>query len=493
MNGISNSIFNNPPVRKPVGITAHQGQSATTTKSAPLRATPAQDLVHFEGRNRKKPDNTKTPVETSSEESEWSGDESSSSSSETLSEKSSSQPSQKETPSPKNTGSRYPLRKRPKTDDGKPADNNKKDGPNLAPWPPRRNAVSGESSGGRPPQGDPKDELGLKLLLALLSGGQIVAEGDSDSESDSDEDDKKAEFKVISHKKSPFGPNAEKLGFKRIAGMEPLKADLNRLLVDQLKHPQLYKDYGLENSSSGVLLYGPPGNGKTFFAKALAEEAEANFLELHPSTIASPFIHQTSKLIGNAFNAAAEAAKKSKKPTVLLIDEVDAVAPQRGGEVTSNHNNEEVAEFLNQLNECSGKNVFVVATTNLPEKLDPALIRSGRMNAKIYVGAPDDKSREQVLKHYLGQRSSTIIDDKLDTSDLAAQTKGYSIADLQELVNQAARHALEKREKISADSFKLALKKVHPSITESTEESYKQLMSKFENKPSSDAWKNMYI
>lgn len=490
MNGISNSIFKKQPMDRPLGLTARR-QSEMAQQPSLLPSGSIRDQIHFEGRNRKKPDNTKTPVESSSEDTDWSDSEGSGSDSDDSSGKSTTvDTSPAEAPL-----RRYPLRKRPRTGDHNPSGNRGSEGSgsaNKAPgaWPPRRNAISGESGGGRPTQqGGPDDELGLKILMALLGGGQVVAEGESDSE----EEDKKTEFKVISYKKSPFGPNAEKLGFKRIAGMEPLKGDLNRLLVDQLKNPQLYKDYGLENSSSGVLLYGPPGNGKTYFAKALAEEAGANFLEIHPSTIASPFIHQTSKLIGGAFDAAAEAAKKTKKPTVLLIDEVDAVAPQRGGEVSSNHNNEEVAEFLNQLNECATKNVFVVATTNLPEKLDPALIRSGRMNSKIYVGAPDDKSREQVLKHYLGKRSPNVVDEKIDTSDIAGKTKGFSIADMQELVNQAARHALEKREKISADSFKQALKKIHPSISDSTEEQYKQLMGQFENKPSSDAWKMMYV
>lgn len=485
MNGISDSIFSNQSTKKPLSL-AQKRPFAISQPPSLIKSGLSQDGVHFEGRNRKKPDNTKTPVESSSDESEWSDSDS-----DTLSDGSSSSLESSPVREPLR---RYPQRKRQKTDHEKTSDTRRNEaagspGRESIPSRPRRNAISGESSKGQPPQGDPKEDLGFKFLMALLNGAQVVAEGESESE----EEDTKTEFKVVSHKKSPFGPSAEKLGFRRIAGMEPLKADLNRLLVDQLQNPQLYKDYGLENSSSGVLLYGPPGNGKTYFAKALAEEAGANFLEIHPSTIASPFIHQTAKMIGGAFNAAAEAAQKSKKPTVLLIDEVDAVAPQRGGDVSSNHNNEEVAEFLNQLNECANKNVFVVATTNLPEKLDPALIRSGRMNSKIYVGAPDDKSREQVLKHYLGKRSSNVLDEKLDTADLATRTSGFSIADLQELVNQAARHALEKRAKISMDSFKLAFKKVHPSITESTEDNYKQLMGQFENKPSSDAWKNMYV
>lgn len=485
MNGISNVLFRKPqPVATP-GSPASR-RPATGPKPLSLAQTLSRDEVHFEGRRRKTPQNVPPPEESSSDES-WSSEAAESSDSDTMSTTSDTPP--QATATPRRGG--YHLRKRPRTENPGEVKQDSSTEPESPKGsrPTRGNEGGAGPSGNQPPERDNDAGLPLGLLLALLSGGKIATTGGDESESDED----KSEFKVISHKKSPFGPNAEKLGFKRIAGMESLKGDLNRLLVDQLKNPQIYKDYGLENSSSGVLLYGPPGNGKTFFAKALAEEANANFLEIHPSTIASPYIHQTSKMIGGAFDAAAEAAKKSKKPTVLLIDEVDAVAPQRGGDVSSNHNNEEVAEFLNQLNECSGKNVFVVATTNLPDRLDPALVRSGRMNSKIYVGAPDQASREQVLKHYLAKRSPSVIDEKLDLSEVARKTEGYSIADLQELGNQAARYALEKREKLSNDAFKQALKKVHPSVSDSTEAQYKQMIGQFETKPTSDDWKRMYI
>lgn len=483
MNGISNVLLRKPqPVATP-GSPASR-RPAVGPKPLSLAQTLSRDEVHFEGRRRKTPLNVPPPEESSSDES-WKSENGEYSDSDTISTTSDT-PSQA-TVAPEQ--SRYNLRKRPRTESSAQTNKTSDSEPESPKGSRPGNSNGAGPSGNQPPQKDSEAGLPLGLLLALLGGGKLTEFGGEDSDSDED----KSEFNVISHKKSPFGPNAEKLGFKRIAGMESLKSDLNRLLVDQLKNPQIYKDYGLENSSSGVLLYGPPGNGKTFFAKALAEEANANFLEIHPSTIASPYIHQTSKMIGGAFDAAAEAAKKSKKPTVLLIDEVDAVAPQRGGDVSSNHNNEEVAEFLNQLNECSDKNVFVVATTNLPDRLDPALVRSGRMNAKIYVGAPDQASREQVLKHYLTKRSPSVIDEKLDLSDVARETKGYSIADLQELGNQAARYALEKREKLSNESFTQALKKVHPSVNDSTEAQYKQMIGQFETKPTSEDWKRMYI
>ncbi len=498
MVGISSAVFGKQaqvtPLRKQNGqreVSPHIGPSASLLQ---------RDEVHFAGRRKRTP----TPSESDSEEGYSPSDTEESQSqwtSSSLTEES-TLASLSEKPLSDN---RYNLRKRPK-----------QDGPTFQkPVAPKDSLTATSTPPRRVPDVAPaSDDEGLRLLVQasvkkafedILKTPWNKRADESDwSGSDSDDDrdynrfkNNKTEnnpIKVISYKQSPFGPNAERLGFKRIAGMEGLKSDLNRLLVDQIQNPQLYKDYGLENSASGVLLYGPPGNGKTFFAKAVAEEAGANFLEIHPSTIGSPYIHETSKFIGESFDAAAEMAKKTKRPTVLLIDEVDAVAPQRNGESVNTHHNEEVAEFLNQLNECAQKNVFVVATTNLPAMLDPALVRSGRMNAKIYVGAPDEPSRKQVLDMYLKQRSAQVLADGLDVGSLAAKTHGYSIADLKELVNQASRFALAQREKITEAHFSKALKKVHPSVSDDMAESYKQMIAKFEVKPERDtAWKNMYV
>ncbi len=333
------------------------------------------------------------------------------------------------------------------------------------------------------------DQLG-KLLLMQLLGVKPKAKG---SGSDDDEDSEGNGIKVTSFKKSPFGPNEEKLGFKRIAGMDSVKQNLSDLLIEPMKEPELYRAYGLGNSASGVLLYGPPGCGKTFFAKSAAEEAGANFLEIHPSVTGSKYIHQSSKLIGEAFNKAADMAQKTKKPTVMLIDELEAVAPQRTGDADNDHKNEEVAEFLNQLNTCAKKNVFVIGTTNYPQQLDPALIRSGRMNGKIYVGAPDQKSRQQLFQHFMAKRKPEIVDTaNLDFGKLADKTKGYSNADIEEVVNQASRQAFKQRGKISGASFEQALKTVKPSINDGVARDYQRLMEKFQPEEMSVELKHFY-
>jgi transitional endoplasmic reticulum ATPase len=169
------------------------------------------------------------------------------------------------------------------------------------------------------------------------------------------------------------------------------------------------------------------------------------------------------------------------------------VAPQRTGDADNDHKNEEVAEFLNQLNSCAQKNVFVIGTTNYPQQLDPALIRSGRMNGKIYVGAPDQKSRQQLFQHFMAKRKPEVVDSSnLDFGKLADKTKGYSNADIEEVVNQASRQAFKQRAKISGASFEQALKTVKPSINDGVARDYQRLMEKFQPEEMSFELKHFY-
>lgn len=487
MIGVSSAISGKQP--QGIALRKSSPEPAFLVKSGPLLPLLQRDEVHFAGRRKRTPEPSESESgdgyslsDTEESDSQWTSSSSEDSfRSGSLSDKDLS-------------GHRYNLRKRNKVETSV----------TQKPAPAVGSAATNATPPGRMPDVPPVADENLRILVRatvnkafadfLKTPMAFNPNGPEPSDSDSEDDTGPKKVQVISYRQSPFGPGAERLGFKRIAGMEGLKSDLNRLLVDQIKHPQIYKDYGLEHSASGVLLYGPPGNGKTFFAKAVAEEAGANFLEIHPSSIASPYIHETSKFIGEAFDAAAKVAQKTKRPTVLLIDEVDAVAPQRQGESVNLHHNEEVAEFLNQLNECARKNVFVVATTNLPDMLDPALVRSGRMNAKIYVGAPDEASRQQVLGMYLQKRAAHVLDEQIDVAGLARKTQGYSIADLRELVNQAARLALQSRAKISDAHLKQALKTVKPSVSEDMADLYKQMIAKFETQPrgSDEAWRSLY-
>ncbi len=181
-------------------------------------------------------------------------------------------------------------------------------------------------------------------------------------------------------------------GLDKVAGMRVLKDLLRREVVAPIRNPEPYRKYGL-SIPNGILLYGPPGCGKTYIARQLAEELGHYFVEIIPSELASPFIHQSVIKIRDLFDTAAEQA-----PAVLFIDEFEALVPSRetlGGH--QDYKSAEVNEFLAHLNSCSEKKIFVIAATNQPTKIDAAVRRTGRLDKLIYVGPPDEEARREML------------------------------------------------------------------------------------------------
>lgn len=271
----------------------------------------------------------------------------------------------------------------------------------------------------------------------------------------------------------PSGPRplpptrADGQGLNKVAGMHELKELLQREVVTPLRNPEPYKRYGL-SIPNGMLLYGPPGCGKTYIARQLAEELGNYFVEIIPSELASPYIHQSVIRIRELFDTAAEHA-----PAVVFIDEFEALVPSRsdlGGH--QQYKAEEVNEFLAHLNSCADRNIFIIAATNRPEKIDPAVRRTGRLDKLIYVGPPDLVARREMLGLHLEGRP---VAPTLDLAALAAMLNGYSASDLQFLVNEAARNALQNRRDISIESFRVAISKIQPSISPEIENSYKSI------------------
>jgi transitional endoplasmic reticulum ATPase len=238
-------------------------------------------------------------------------------------------------------------------------------------------------------------------------------------------------------------------------------------VIDPVRNPEPYRQYGL-SIPNGILLYGPPGCGKTHIARQLAEELGHYFVEIIPSELASPYIHQSVMRIRELFDSAAEQA-----PAVVFIDEFEALVPSReglGGH--QQYKSEEVNEFLAHLNSCSEKGIFVIAATNQPQKIDPAVRRTGRLDKLIYVGPPDLEARREMLAFHLEGRP---LAPDTDIEALAETVNGYSASDLRFLVDEAARDALRIRQPISSQSFKSAMARIQPSVTSEIEAQYQSI------------------
>jgi transitional endoplasmic reticulum ATPase len=245
-------------------------------------------------------------------------------------------------------------------------------------------------------------------------------------------------------------------GFDLIAGMNDLKETLYQDIILPLNDKELYEQYKV-SIPNGMLLYGPPGCGKTFIAQKFAEEINYNYVELKPSDLASIYVHGTQEKIAKLFAEARE-----KAPTIIFIDEVDAILPNREGNLSQSYASE-VNEFLAQMTECHQHGIFIIAATNRPEKIDPAILRTGRMDKVIYLAPPDFIARKEMFNLHLADRPT---EEGIDTGKLAELTNLYVASDIKFLVNEASRNALKERTRIKQEHLEEAIKINPPSISE---------------------------
>ena len=222
--------------------------------------------------------------------------------------------------------------------------------------------------------------------------------------------------------------NQKKGGFADVAGMDNLKKMLTERVIWVLRDKEKAAKYRLL-PPNGMLLYGPPGCGKTYFAEKFAEESHFNYMVVNGSDIGSTYIHGTQGKIAALFQEAA-----AKAPTVLCFDEFDSFVPARGSEA-ARHRPEEVNEFLSQLNNCAQKGIFVIGTTNRMDMIDPAVLRKGRLDLQIEVPAPELETRRLMFVHHLKGRP---LAEDVDVARLAELTDGYASSDIAFIANDAA-------------------------------------------------------
>lgn len=260
-------------------------------------------------------------------------------------------------------------------------------------------------------------------------------------------------------------------GFSAIAGMQELKDTIQLDVIDALNEKERYAEYGL-TIPNGMLLYGPPGCGKTFFAERMAEEIGFNFYQLKPSDIQSKYVNESQEKIKILFDEA-----RKNAPSIIFIDELDAVVPNRDNSNVNHMNTSAVNEFLAQMNNCGDEGIFIIGATNRPNSIDPAILRAGRLDKVVYLPPPDSEARELMFKLYLEKRPREV---GLDYSELAKSTENYVSSDIKFLCDEASRTALKMKSRISKEILLETIRKNKPSIKLEELQSYIAIRAKME-------------
>ena len=261
-------------------------------------------------------------------------------------------------------------------------------------------------------------------------------------------------------------------GFADVAGMDLLKEQLQSDVIDLLNDQERANSLGL-TIPNGLLFYGPPGCGKTFFAEKFAEELKCNYIYVKCSDVASPYIHGGQEKIAAIFQEARE-----KAPSIIFLDEIDALLKSR-----DKHNNVseagEVNEFLEQLNNCGKDKVLVIGATNKPKEIDEAALRAGRLELKYFIPLPDQPTRSQLFKIELSKRSSSEL---IDYNKLSEMTIDYSCADIKLLIDTAARIVFRnKKDEISEEDVIAAMSSIKPSLSKAAIKVHLKIRDEFEN------------
>ena len=254
-----------------------------------------------------------------------------------------------------------------------------------------------------------------------------------------------------------------------VGGLEDVKQQLREAVEWPLKYPEVFEQMGIQ-PPKGILLFGPPGTGKTLLAKAVATESGANFIAIRGPEILSKWVGESEKAIREIFRKARQYA-----PAIVFFDEIDAIAPARGYAGDSRVTERIVSQLLTEMDGISRlENVVVIAATNRPDILDPALLRPGRFDKLIYVPPPDYKARLEILR--IHTRNMPLAED-VDLEYIARRAEGYSGADLEALVREAALQALREdinTSKVYMRHFEKALTIIKPSITPQMERMYRE-------------------
>ncbi|KAB1198737.1 MULTISPECIES: CDC48 family AAA ATPase [Haloferax] len=273
-----------------------------------------------------------------------------------------------------------------------------------------------------------------------------------------------------------------------VGGLEGTKERLRETIQWPLEYPEVFQAMDMD-AAKGVLMYGPPGTGKTLLAKAVANEAESNFISIKGPELLNKFVGESEKGVREVFKKARENA-----PTVVFFDEIDSIATERGRDSSSSGVTERVVSQL--LTELDGlealEDVVVIATTNRPDLIDSALLRPGRLDRHVHVPVPDEEARRAILDVHT--RDKPLADD-VDLDKVASKTEGYVGADIEALAREASMNAsrefiqsVKKEEidesignvRVTMEHFENALDEIGPSVTDDVRRRYEEIEERFQ-------------
>ena len=265
-----------------------------------------------------------------------------------------------------------------------------------------------------------------------------------------------------------------KVTWKDLGGLGQLKQELIESIEWPLKKPEKFRQMGIR-PPKGVLLYGPPGTGKTMIAQAVANETNANFISIRGPQMLSKWVGESEKAIREIFKKA-----KQVSPSIVFFDELDSIAPFRGTEEGSRVVERVVNQLLVELDGLEAlKDVVVIAATNRPDIIDPALLRSGRFDRLVMIGAPDKFGRLEILKMHTKEIPNA---EDVNLEELAEVTEGYVGSDLASLCREAVMLALREdpdAKSVEMNHYREALKKVRPTVEEGMASYYERIHEKF--------------
>ena len=267
---------------------------------------------------------------------------------------------------------------------------------------------------------------------------------------------------------------APTIGWEGVGGLDKVKQELKEAVEWPMKYPEGFKRMGIR-PSRGILLYGPPGTGKTLLAKAVAKESEANFIQVKGPSLLSMWVGKSEEGVRKIFERARQVA-----PCIIFFDELDSLAGKRGIETGSKVTERVLNQLLAEMDGLEDlKDILIVAATNRPDMLDPAILRPGRFDKILLVSTPEEKGRLMILE--IHTKKMPLAKD-VNLKQIAKTTLGYSGADIESMVREAAMLALRESKdskEVKNKHFKEAMDKIRPSVNKATVQVYKKVEENF--------------